>query len=162
MINGNQLFLWPCLTRWWGCFHIQGHSGLKFGRGMGQWDRVELVCLETSRALWNVQCFLPCLKENPNKLENISSLRTSPILRKGGRFSEFHASWFGALLARGPSSSFECFVLLFLRTGSAKYNPGLFVYFSLLPHDSQTRLAKTHSPTRTLKEVILGMNVRQN
>ena len=56
--------------------------------------------------------------------------------------------------------SFECFVLLFLRTGSAKYNPGLFVYFSLFPHDSQTRLAKTHSPTSTLKEVLFGVRCK--
>lgn len=71
-------------------------------------------------------------------------------------FSEFCPSWLGALLARGHSFSLECFVLLFLKTGSAKYIPRLFVCLSLLPHDFQTRSAKTHSPTSILKEVLWG------
>lgn len=97
------------------------------------------------------------LKENPDKPKKKPFLSKGPTIlrkRKEDPFSEFGPHWLAALLARGPSLNLECLVLLFLRTGSTKYIPGLFVYFSMLPHDSQIRVAKTYAPTSILKEVL--------
>lgn len=134
----------------------------RWGR-MGEWDSIELVCLEASRALWNVQYFLPCLKENPDKLENISSLK-APILRKGRKIHLVNSIQVDLVPCwpEAPAQVLSVLFCCFWGLGQQNTTQDCLSVFPCCLMTPRQDLPKLTLPLALSKRSFWGWNVRQN